>query len=59
MLQRNGVKKSTAADIAGVLPSVLFCPEDLMVLKAGAAQRRRLGEHALCQLRPKYDAALA
>ena len=29
-----------------------------MVLKTGAAQRRRLGDHALCQLRPKYDAAL-
>ena len=29
-----------------------------MVLKTGAAARRRLGEHALCQLRPNYDAAL-
>lgn len=55
---RNGVKKKTAGEIAGVLPTVLFCPEDLMVLKAGAAQRRRLGDHALCQLRPNYDAAL-
>jgi DNA replication and repair protein RecF len=57
-LWRNGAKKKTAGDIAGVLPTVLFCPEDLMVLKTGAAQRRRLGDHALCQLRPKYDAAL-
>ena len=56
---RNGAKKKTAGEIAGVLPTVLFCPEDLMVLKTGAAQRRRLGDHALCQLRPKYDAALA
>ena len=55
---RNGAKKKTAGDIAGVLPTVLFCPEDLMVLKTGAAQRRRLGDHALCQLRPNYDAAL-
>ena len=55
---RNGVKKKSAGDLAGVLPTVLFCPEDLMVLKAGAAQRRRLGDHALCQLRPNYDAAL-
>ena len=55
---RNGAKKKTAADIHGVLSTVLFCPEDLMVLKAGAAQRRRLGDHALCQLRPNYDAAL-
>ncbi len=55
---RNGVKKKAAADIAGVLPTVLFCPEDLMVLKTGASQRRRLGDHALCALRPNYDAAL-
>ncbi len=56
---RSGSRKKSAADIAGVLPTVLFCPEDLMVLKTGAAQRRRLGDHALCQLRPNYDAALA
>ena len=58
MLQRNGVKKKSAAEVAGLLPAVLFCPEDLMVLKAGSAQRRRLGDQALCALRPKYDAAL-
>jgi len=57
-LWRNGVKKKTAADIAGVMSTVLFCPEDLMVLKSGASARRRLGDHALCQLRPNYDAAL-
>ena len=55
---RNGIKKKTAGELAGVLPSVLFCPEDLMVLKTGSAARRRLGDNALCQLRPNYDAAL-
>lgn len=55
---RNGAKKKTTADISGVMSTVLFCPEDLMVLKTGAAARRRLGDHALCQLRPNYDAAL-
>ena len=55
---RTGAKKKTAGEIAGVLPTVLFCPEDLMVLKSGASARRRLGDHALCQLRPNYDAAL-
>ena len=58
-LWRNGAKKKTAADIAGVMPSVLFCPEDLMILKMGSSQRRRFGDNALCQLRPNYDAALA
>ena len=58
MIYRNGVKKRSSAEMGGVLPTVLFCPEDLTVLKSGAAQRRRLGDHALCQLRPNYDAAL-
>ena len=57
-IYRNGAKKKSAAELSGVLPTVLFCPEDLMVLKTGAAQRRRLGDHALCDLRPNYDAAL-
>ena len=57
-LWRNGAKKTNAGEIAGVLSTVLFCPEDLMVLKTGASSRRRLGDHALCQLRPNYDAAL-
>ena len=56
---RNGVKKKTAGELSGVLQTVLFCPEDLMVLKAGAAARRRLGDNALSQLRPNYEAALA
>ena len=58
MLERNGAKKRTAGEIAGVLPSVLFCPEDLMILKGGSAPRRRLGDLALSQLRPNYEAAL-
>ena len=55
---RNGAKKKTAGEIAGVMPTVLFCPEDLMILKMGSTQRRRFGDTALCQLRPNYDAAL-
>ena len=54
----NGVKKKTASQISGILQTVLFCPEDLMVLKSGASARRRLSDHVLCQLRPNYEAAL-
>ena len=57
-LYLGGVKKKSAAALAGVLPTVLFCPEDLQVLKAGAQARRRMIDHALCQLRPSYAAAL-
>ena len=55
---RNGAKKKSAAELSGVLPTVLFCPEDLLILKMGSSQRRRFGDLALCQLRPNYDAAL-
>ena len=58
-LYGNGVKKKTAGEISGILQTVLFCPEDLMVLKTGASPRRRLADHALCQLRPNYEAALS
>ena len=55
----NGVKLKTAAGIAGILTSVLFCPEDLLVLKKGAAPRRKLLDSVICQLRPNYDAVLS
>ena len=57
-LYLNGVKQKTAAGISGVLTSVLFCPEDLLVLKKGAAPRRRLLDAVLCQMRPNYALAL-
>ena len=55
---QNGVKKKSASELTGVLPTVLFCPEDLLILKMGSSQRRRFGDLALCGLRPNYDAAL-
>ena len=54
----NGVKQKTAAGISGVLTSVLFCPEDLLVLKKGAQPRRRWMDNMIVQLRPNYEAAL-
>ena len=57
-IYKNGAKKKAAGEIAGLLNTVLFCPEDLMVLKTGSAPRRRFGDNALFQLRPNYEAAL-
>ena len=54
-----GVKQKTAAALDGLLTTVLFCPEELQVLKGGSAPRRRLIDTALCQLRPNYARALA
>ena len=56
-LFKNGVKLRTAAELHGILPTVLFCPEDLLVLKTGAAARRRLIDDALGQLRPNFELA--
>lgn len=53
-----GVKTKTFSQVRGQLMTVLFCPEDLMILRAGGAQRRRLLDMALCQLRPGYERAL-
>ncbi len=57
-LYLSGVKKSSREALDGVLNTVLFCPEDLLVLKRGSAERRRLLDDALCQLRPRYARAL-
>ena len=57
-LYLNGVKKKTHGEMNGVLSVVLFCPEDLMILKSGAAARRKFLDHGLEVLRPRYEAAL-
>ena len=57
-LYLGGVKQKSGAALCGLMPTVLFCPEDLLVLKGGAAGRRRLLDAALCQLRPVYAKAL-
>ena len=41
------------------LHTVFFCPEDLFLIRAGAAERRRFMDLSLCQLRPRYAEALA
>ena len=58
-LWSNGVKLKTAGELAGILNTVLFCPEDLSLIKAGAAERRKFLDGAICQLRPRYAQALA
>ena len=59
VLRSNGVKLKNGGELSGIFQSVLFCPEDLMILKKGAAGRRRLMDGVICQLRPNYEAALA
>lgn len=55
----NGVRLKTAGDLSDRLRAVLFCPDDLNMIREGAAVRRRLMDGCLCQLRPRYAAVLS
>ncbi len=55
----NGVRLRAGAELADSLRAVLFCPEDLFLVKAGAAERRRFFDEHICQLRGRYALALA
>ena len=58
-IQINKVPAKRAGELSGVLGTVFFCPEDLTLIRDGAAARRRFMDQSLCQLRPRYAAALA
>lgn len=58
-LRSNGVRLKTAGELSGILNTVLFCPEDLYLIREGGAARRRFLDGAICQLRPRYAQALA
>ena len=57
-LRSNGVKLKTAGELSGILNTVLFCPEDLYLIREGAEARRRFLDSCICQLRPRYAQAL-
>lgn len=57
-LSANGVRLKTAGELAGTLTTVLFCPEDLYLIREGGAARRKFLDSAICQLRPRYLQAL-
>ena len=59
ILRSNGVKLKNWAELAGIFQSVLFCPEDLYLIREGAAARRKFLDDCICQLRPRYAQALA
>lgn len=58
-LSVNQVLAKSSAAFASVYQTVFFCPEDLYLIREGAAARRKLMDVALCQLRPRYAAALS
>ena len=50
----NGVKRKRGLDIGGKCTAILFSPDDLAIVRAGASVRRRLMDQSISQLRPKY-----
>ena len=57
-LYANGVKLKTLSELTGRLTAVPFGPDDLNIIKEGAAVRRKLMDQCLSQLRPGYLVAL-
>ena len=55
----NKVPAKRAAELSDVLGAVYFCPEDLLLIRDGAAARRKFMDDALCQLRARYAQALS
>ena len=51
--------KKTASELCETMNTVLFCPDDLSLVKDGAAVRRRLLDNAIGQIRPKYNDVLS
>ena len=47
----NKVPVKKGSDLSDVLGAVYFCPEDLLLIRDGAAARRKFMDDALCQLR--------
>ena len=54
----NGVREN-ASNLSDILRVVLFCPDDLNMIKDGAKARRRFMDMAISQLRPTYAALLS
>lgn len=55
----NQVPAKNSAALSQVYHTVFFCPDDLYLIREGAAARRRFLDCAICQLRPRYVQALA
>lgn len=58
VLKINQIRKKRR-DLEDVFYTVLFCPEDLSLIKSAAIERRRFLDTTISQLRPNYAKALA
>lgn len=58
-LQKNKVSVTKMQELTDVFQTVLFCPEDLSLVKAAPLLRRRFLDVAISQLRPQYAVLLS
>jgi DNA replication and repair protein RecF len=56
-IRQNGVKR-TQGELRETLKAVLFSPDDLQMIRGGAAARRKMMDAAISQLRPGYASLL-
>ena len=50
----NGIKKRSAAELGGVIKTIIFSPDHLNMIKEGPAERRKFVDGALCQIKSSY-----
>ena len=55
----NGVVANKTSQLMGYLNSVIFCPEDLKLVKGSPGTRRKMLDLGICQLRQKYFHSLS
>ena len=55
----NGVYVSKTSELIGRLKTVIFCPEDLKLVKGSPGERRKMLDLGICQLRQKYFYSLS
>jgi DNA replication and repair protein RecF len=58
IVERNDVAYSTLAEHVGLLPVVMFTPDDTDLVKDGSESRRRFLDHTLSQMDSRYLAHL-
>ena len=58
-LYANGLRLKSAGELGEKFQTVLFCPEDLYLIREGGAARRKFLDSAISQIRPRYAQALA
>ena len=59
LIKINGVAADKTSQLIGHLNTVIFCPEDLKLVKGSPGVRRKMLDLGICQLRQKYFHSLS